>query len=164
MSSSHLLVSLASTAYQTGSMFGFALRCVGLSVGGAFLVRRVVTGRYGSGFRRSPLGSGIGLVVVVIGLGASLINGPSDRALGKPITTREAAIQRMSDDCVASGTSRSLCDCMATSLSTQVMQTATQFADFKTRLNRAIASPAHDFSAVPEMIQAARICAHLRGA
>lgn len=100
---------LLTTAYEGGQTFGAIVRWVLLVAVGAVLVRRLVRGSFGTGFRRSPAGTVLGLVAVAAGLIFSVA-----RDFGGDDMSRERA--EIVSGCVSQGEAASVCRCYADGL------------------------------------------------
>ena len=152
MSTLHSVFAQASNAYEGGQMAGSVVRWIVLAACGFVLVRRAVTGNYGQGFRKSPLGTAVGILVVA-GLMIASVSydfGESEAdAAG-----RAQAMQQMRDGCVGGGGTPAWCDCYATEIRKVAMDTPAQFADFGRRLQAAGPTGA----GVPELQQVAAAC------
>ena len=103
---------LLTTAYEGGQSFGRIVRWTVLVAVGVVLVRRLVRGSFGAGFRRSPAGTVLGLVAVVAGLIFSVV---SDFG-GDDMSRERASIVA---GCVNQGQTASFCDCYADGLLTR---------------------------------------------
>ena len=100
---------LLTTAYESGESFGRVVRWVVLLAVGGVLVRRIVRGSFGAGFRRSPAGTVLGLVAVIAGLTFSVV-----RDFGGDDMSRERA--NIVAGCRGDGLTASFCGCYADGL------------------------------------------------
>ena len=103
------LLSLAADAYQSGQFAGRAIRWVVLLGVGAVLVRRIVRGSFGPGFRHSPAGTALGLVLVTAGLLASVAHD----FRGDDMRPARASLVA---GCTSDGAQPSVCGCYADQL------------------------------------------------
>jgi hypothetical protein len=117
-------------AYQGGQFFGTAVRWVALLGFGFVLVRRLVSGRFGPGFRRSLPGTVLGLVVVAAGLIASVGHdfGGDDMS---PARTSIVA------GCTSEGATASVCGCYADQLLERTDHDLEKLAALQRRMVRA---------------------------
>jgi hypothetical protein len=117
-------------AYQGGQFFGTAVRWVVLLGFGLLLVRRLVRGSFGPGFRRSLLGTVLGLVVVVAGLGASV---GYDFGADDMSSARTSIVA----GCTSQGAKASVCGCYADQLLKRTDHDSEKFAALEARMVRA---------------------------
>jgi hypothetical protein len=103
------LLSLFADAYQGGQFAGQSIRWVVLIGLGVVLVRRLVRGSFGPGFRRSPAGTVLSLVVVAAGLIASVTHD----FRGDDMRPARASIV---SGCTSGGAEASVCGCYADQL------------------------------------------------
>lgn len=121
------VLSIFAGAYQSGSFLGTTIRWLALLAFGFALVRRLVRGSFGPGFRRSLPGTVIGLVVVVAGLGASVVNdfGADD------MSSARASIVA---GCTNQGAEASVCGCYADQLLKRTDNDSEKFAALEQRM------------------------------
>ena len=145
-----LAINFLADAYSNGQSAGTAFRWVALLVAGAFLARRLVRKSWGKGFRRSPAGTVLGLVVVTVGLTASAIaaTGPDPRL--------KSYKRNVVSACVAQGVAASLCACMADDTIRQMDGDVERLAALDARAVQSGDNPA---AAPPELLSALRTCA-----
>jgi len=143
-----LLTSLAA-AYQDGQAFGRIVRWLVLLAVGAGLVRRLVRGSFGPGFRRSPAGTVMGLVAVVAGLIFSFAHdtGRDDRETAQMRAGIVAG-------CRDSGTPQSFCDCYADEVVARTDHDPEKLEALKAELGR-MTDPAH---APALLVRSAQAC------
>jgi hypothetical protein len=111
---------LLAAAYENGQLAGRALRWLLLLAVGFKLVQRITRGSWGPGFRRSPAGTAIGLVAVVVALIASVAYdfGGNDRAAAATGARPDMSTVRATiiGGCTGTGEKRSVCACYADKL------------------------------------------------
>ena len=117
------------TAYEGGQTFGRVVRWVLLLAVGAFLVRRLVRGSFGAGFRRSPAGAVLGLVAVAAGLIFSVVSDFGDDDM-----SRERA--NIVAGCVGDGLTASFCGCYADGLLARMEHDRAKFAALEQKTMR----------------------------
>ena len=116
-------------AYESGQTFGRVVRWVFLLAVGVVLVRRLVRGSFGAGFRRSPAGTVLGLVAVVAGLIFSVA-----QDFGGDDMKQERA--NIVESCVSQGQTASVCDCYADGLLAHVDHDRAKFAALEKQMLR----------------------------
>jgi hypothetical protein len=118
------------TAYDNGQLAGqLVINALFLAV--AFkLVRRLVRGSFGSGFRRSPAGTVLSLVVV----GAALILSAANAIRGDDMSSARTSIVA---GCTNQGAEASVCGCYADQLLKRTDNDAEKFAALERRMTRA---------------------------
>jgi hypothetical protein len=117
------------TAYENGGLAGQLVLYALLAAMGFRLVRRLVRGSFGSGFRRSPAGTVLGLVVV----GAVMIFSAAGSIGGDDMSRERANIV---SGCKGSGQSASVCGCYADGLLEHTGHDRARFAAFEDKLKR----------------------------
>jgi len=120
---------LLAAAYESGQTFGRIFRWVFLLAVGVVLVRRLVRGSFGAGFRRSPAGTVLGLVAVVAGLIASVAYD-----FGADDMKQERA--NIVASCVTQGETASICACYADGLQAKVDHDRAKFAALENKMVR----------------------------
>jgi hypothetical protein len=116
-------------AYENGHLAGELFIYVLLIAIGFKLVRRLVGGSFGSGFRRSPAGTVLGLVVV----GAVMIVSVAGSIGGDDMSRERANIV---SGCRGSGQSVSVCGCYADGLLEHTGHDRARFAALEDKLKR----------------------------
>ena len=117
-------------AYQGGQFAGIVVRWIVLLGCGFLLVRRLARRSFGPGLRRSLAGTLVGLVVVVVGLGASL----SYEFRGDDMSSARTSIV---SGCTSQGAEASVCGCYADQLLKRTDNDAEKFAALERRMMRA---------------------------
>jgi hypothetical protein len=142
-------INFLADAYSNGQSAGTAFRWVALLVVAAFLARRLVRKSWGKGFRRSPAGTVLGLVVVTVGLTASAIaaTGPDPRL--------KTYKRNVVAGCVAEGVAASICACIADDTIKQMDGDVERLAALDASAIQSGSNPA----APPELLSALRTCA-----
>jgi hypothetical protein len=143
-------ISVLADAYGDGQTAGVILRWGALIAVGAYLVRRVVRRSFGPGFRRSPVGTALGLAGVAAGLIASTVaaTGPDPR-----LATYKRNVVRA---CVAQNVPTSFCACLADDTIKQMDGDVERLDALDDRARRAGGNAA---TAPPELLSAVQTCA-----
>ena len=102
---------LFAAAYETGQLAGRAFRWLLLLAVGFTLIRRIARGSWGPGFRRSPLGTALGLVAVVVALGFSIHHDFTGRAEATAKMDMSSARAEVVRGCMDQGQAQSVCEC-----------------------------------------------------
>jgi len=144
-----LLTPLAD-AYANGATAGRALRWIVLLGIGAMLVRRVVRGSFGPGFRRSPAGTALGLVAVVAGL---IFSVASDFNGGPDLSQARANVVA---GCMSQGQTQSLCDCYADEVLRRTEHDPARFAALEREM---VAAEKAGTAAPAVIVESATLCA-----
>ena len=120
---------MLATAYENGTLAGQLLVYALLTAIGFKLVRRLVRGSFGSGFRRSPAGTVLGLV----GVGAVMIFSVAGSIGGDDMSRERANIV---SGCTGGGQSASVCGCYADGLLEHTGHDRARFVAFEDKLKR----------------------------
>ena len=135
--------------YSSGVTAGIVLRWIVLLAIGTVLVRRFVRGSFGTGFRRSPAGTALGLVAVVAGLIFSVAR---DFNRGPDLSQARANVVA---GCMKEGQTQSVCDCYAD----EVLRRTAHDVDRFVALEREVVAAQKAGTAVPALIvEAATLC------
>ncbi len=144
--------SILAGAFQGGQFVGTAVRWVALLAFGLVLVRRLTRRSFSPGLRRSFLGTVVGLVVVVAGLGGSALYD----FRGDDMSSARASIVAA---CTNQGAKASVCGCYADQLLKRTDNDSEKFAALEQRMVRAHeagqAMPAADRDSVTACVGAA---------
>jgi hypothetical protein len=145
-------------AYENGQLAGRAVRWLLLLAIGFKLVQRITRGSWGPGFRRSPLGTAVGLVAVVVALIASVAYdfGRDDRAAAAARPDMSTVRAEMMRGCLDQGQVRSICECYTDDVIRRTNNSPERFA----ALNREWdAREAAGQGPPPLLVEAAQNCA-----
>jgi hypothetical protein len=145
-------------AYEGGALAGRAVRWLVLLAAGFTLVRRLVRGSWGPGFRNSPLGTVVGLVAVAAGLLFSVTRDfdgghATAAAAGRDMTAARAEVVR---GCVDQGQAQSVCECYGDEVLRRTGRSPEQFAALERDM---IARQKAGQPAPPMLVKAAQYCA-----
>jgi hypothetical protein len=123
-------LSTFASAYQSGQAAGTAVRWIALLAFGLVLARRLARRSFGPGFRRSPIGTMLGLVVVVAGIGVSVAYDFGADDMSSARTSIVAG-------CTSQGAKASVCGCYADQLLERTDNDAKKFAALEAKMVRA---------------------------
>jgi hypothetical protein len=151
---------LLAAAYQNGQLAGRAVRWLLLLAVGFKLVRRLMSGSFGPGFRRSLPVTVIALVLVAAGLLGSLrydFAGSASATAGPDLTAERADVVR---GCIKQGQAQPVCDCYGDEVLRRTGHDPQRF----TALEREMVSRQNAGQPPPQLIMdAAQYCAGQSG-
>jgi len=148
-------LSFLAAAYENGQTIGRVVRWLVLLAVGFKLTQRLLTGSFGSGFRRSRAGTILGLVVVVAGLLGSVRYDFTDNATASAGRDMNAARAEVVRGCLDQGQVASVCECYGDEVLRRTGSSQERFA----ALERDMVSRQDAGQAPPDLIvQAAQAC------
>ena len=153
-------LSFLAAAYENGQTIGRVFRWLVLLALGIKLTRRLLTGSFGSGFRRSRAGTILALVVVVAGLLGSVHYDFTDKGTAGAGRDMSAARAEVVRGCLNQGQVASVCECYGDEVLRRTGRSPERFA----ALERDMVGRQDAGQAPPDLIvQAAQACAGKAG-